>query len=167
MPTDLTRVPDPLSAMRRLPPASAVILRDRGHPDRAGWARLLREATADLGHLLLVANDPDLADAVAADGVHLSEAEVGALPFFGLATAACHSLPALRRAARTGVSAGILSPVFPTASHPGARVLGLHRARSLAAATPLPVYAMGGIDARSARSLGGVFAGFAAISAFG
>ncbi|WP_416898074.1 MAG: thiamine phosphate synthase [Minwuia sp.] len=166
MPTDLDRVPDPLPSIARLPAGSAVILRDRGHPDRAGWAALLREATLAAGHLFLIANDPDLATAAMADGIHLAEADVGRVPPLGFTTAACHSLEAVRRAEIAGADAVLLSPVFPTASHPGGRVLGLQRARAIAAATVLPVYAMGGVTPAKAQLLGSGFAGFAAIAAF-
>ncbi len=166
MPTDLGRVPDPLAAMRHLPPGSIVILRDGDHPDRAGWAAQLRLATRDAGHLLLIANDRALARRVAADGLHLSEARLGSIDPFGLTSAACHSLGAIRRAEKAGADLVLLSPVFPTESHPGGRTLGLHRARALADATPLPVFAMGGVTPSRTAMLGSAFAGFAAIGAF-
>ena len=58
----------------------------------------------------------------------------------------------------------VLSPVFPTRSHPGGKVLGPLRFRLLAARTRLPVIALGGMDARRASRLG--TPAWAAIDAF-
>lgn len=116
--------------------------------------------------MLLIANDPVLAREIGADGLHLAERDAGHLQPFGFTTAAAHSLAAIRRAELAGADAVLLSPVFPTASHPGGTVLGLQRARALAAATPLPVFAMGGVTPANSILLGPHFDGFAAIGAF-
>ena len=166
MPTDLARLSDPAAAAARLPTGAAVILRDRHHPERRAWAERLRRATAARGQMLLIANDPDLARAVDADGLHLAEREVGRVAPWRFITAAAHSLAAIRRAELVRADAVLLSPVFPTASHPGGRTLGLQRARAIARAAGLPVYAMGGVDPGNVRLLGPAFAGFAAIEAF-
>ena len=82
-------------------------------------------------------------------------------------TAAAHGRAGLVRAARAGARAALLSPVFPTASHPGAPTLGPVRFAGLVRASPLPVYALGGIDARRARRLAGTGAcGLAGVGAF-
>ena len=70
-----------------------------------------------------------------------------------LVTAAVHSPAALRAAAAAGADAALLSPIFATASHPDVRTLGLQRFAALAQASPLPVYALGGIDRDRAASL--------------
>lgn len=69
----------------------------------------------------------------------------------GLATA--HSLREIGAANRLGADAIVVSPVFPTRSHPGARPLGVVRFRLLAARAQGPVIALGGMDARRARRL--------------
>jgi thiamine-phosphate pyrophosphorylase len=66
-----------------------------------------------------------------------------------LATA--HSLRELARARRA--DAALLSPVFPTRSHPGGKVLGPLRFRLLAQRSPVPVIALGGLNPRAARRL--------------
>lgn len=114
----------------------------------------------------MIANDRDLARACNADGLHMAERDVGRVKSFGLTTAAAHSLAAVRRAEQAGVQAILLSPVFPTGSHPGGPVLGLQRARAIAAASSIPVYGMGGVTPGNASLLGFSFAGFAAIGAF-
>ena len=83
-----------------------------------------------------------------------------------LVTAAAHDGAAVRRAVRAGVDAVLLSPVFATASHPGAPTLGAGRFAALARTAAVPVYALGGIDPGSVRRLGGTgAAGIAAIGA--
>ncbi len=82
-------------------------------------------------------------------------------------TAAAHSAADLNRAASLGARLALLSPVFPTESHPGAEHLGAARFKALAAAAPLPVLALGGADETNARRLAGRnVAGIAAIGAF-
>jgi thiamine monophosphate synthase len=90
----------------------------------------------------------------------------GATPRF-LLTAACHDASELARAAAIGADLALLSPAFATASHPGAEDLGPARFRALAAGSPLPLLALGGVDGDNARLLAGRnVAGIAAIGAF-
>jgi thiamine-phosphate pyrophosphorylase len=180
--TDEQRLADPIAAAARLPPGSAVILRHYGiaKAERAALARALRVVTRRRGNLLLIAADDrggaDLARAVGADGLHFSEwlLHRGRLPGCSFhrpgwrVTASVHSLAALRLAAAQRVDAVLLSPVFPTASHPGARTLGPLRFAAWARASRIPVYALGGIDDRSAARLRLSRAcGLAGIGAFG
>lgn len=67
-------------------------------------------------------------------------------------------------AARGGADYLVLGPVFATPSHPGAPALGVARFREIAAAVPVPVLAIGGLDSERAAALGGD--GYAAIRAF-
>jgi thiamine-phosphate pyrophosphorylase len=72
----------------------------------------------------------------------------------------------LWRAGVFGADAVFLSPVFSTASHPQRIALGAVRAALMAAQIRVPVYALGGIDARNAALLLHTrFQGLAAISA--
>jgi len=174
MPTDLARVHDPVGASGRLPEGAAIILRDAGHPDRLAFGIALRRSTLARGQMLLVAGDPALAEALNADGLHVPERMIGTAAVRHwrranpgrLMSAACHSLAALRRAERAAADFALLSPVFPTASHPGGRVLGLYHAAAMAAATDLAVLAMGGIERRNVNRLPPAFGGFAAIGMF-
>ena len=113
--------------------------------------------------------------AAGADGIHLPEgmarrgppawaAGVRRRPGF-LVTAAAHSPSAIRRAYRTGADAVVLSPVFPTASHPGAPCLGPLRFARWCRQSPLPVYALGGVNSRTAGRLAG--SGLAGIAGIG
>ena len=47
----------------------------------------------------------------------------------------------------------MISPVFPTRSHLGGEALGANRFHALARTSPLPVIALGGMDADRARDL--------------
>jgi thiamine-phosphate pyrophosphorylase len=69
-----------------------------------------------------------------------------------LATA--HSLAEIGLAARLGADAVLLSPVFPTRTHPGGAVLGPVRFRLLARQARLPVITLGGMTLHRARTLG-------------
>ena len=155
--TDAARLPDPLAAAARLPAGTAVILRDHDAPDRLALAAALSALCRARRLRLLVAADAALAARVGADGVHLPERLVARTPRrwprHWLVTAAAHSPAALWRARRAGADAALLSPVFATASHPGAGTVGVLRFAAWANASPLPVYALGGIDAATARRL--------------
>jgi thiamine-phosphate pyrophosphorylase len=80
-------------------------------------------------------------------------------------TCAAHSLQACLRARTSGVDAVLLSPVFATASHPTRPPLGSLRTRLISRTVAVPIYALGGIDFRTARRLQGApLAGLAAIA---
>lgn len=165
--TDDVRLAEPLAAAQALPKGSAVIVRTRDPVKRRELAFALRKIARARRLFLLIAGDTALAQAAGADGVHLPEARIGEAAalrarFGGLITASAHSLAALHKA--QWVDALILSAVFPTGSHPGRPALGTARANLMALAVPVPVYALGGISARTAGLLCG-FAGIAAIGA--
>ena len=158
--TDEARLADPLPAARALPAGSAIILRHYGVPERAALARQLAAIARRRSLVLLVGEDPVLARRVGAAGVHLPERALrraGAVRWQRewLVTAAVHSPAALRTAAACGADAALLSPIFATASHPNVRALGLQRFTALAQASPVPVYALGGIDRARADLLRG------------
>lgn len=169
--TDDVRLPDPLGAARALPRGSLVIVRaiDRGARTQLATRMMALSRTRDL--IVLIAADAALASTVEADGLHLPEAHMRdalhwrALRPRWLVTVAAHSLCGLMRAHAAGADAAILSPVFATASHPQAPTLGPLRLRALARQSPVPVYALGGVDAMSApRLVGAPVAGLAAVA---
>ena len=65
-------------------------------------------------------------------------------PGWSGATGSAHGRAEVVRGVRAGVSAVFLSPAFPTASHKGARVLGVVRWSGLARGAGVPVLALGG-----------------------
>jgi len=105
------------------------------------------------GLVLVVAGDVRLAAALRA-GVHLRDGRwPGVVRIRGFVTSSAHGLADLRRAARAGANLAFLSPVYATASHPGAPSLGSVRWSRLARAAPVAVAALGGIDGASVRRL--------------
>mgnify|MGYP000439053375 CR=1 FL=1 len=82
-------------------------------------------------------------------------------------TGKAHDAAAVVTAFRVGADAALVSPVFETASHPGAIPLGVVRFTALVRDSKVPVYALGGISARSVgrlRNSGAV--GVAAVEAW-
>jgi len=173
--TDEERLADPLPAVAALPPGSAVIVRHYGDPGREELARRVVAAARPRGVRVLIAGDAALAATVGADGLHLPEAmaALGPGPWRGwrrprwLVTASAHSPTALRRAALAGADAALLAPVFPTVSHPRRPPIGGLRFALWCRQSPLPVYALGGVTAATARRLrASGAAGFAGIGGF-
>jgi thiamine-phosphate pyrophosphorylase len=158
--TDSARLPDPLPAAARLPRGLAgVVFRHDGNPDRAALGRKLARICRARRLALVVAGDARLAAALGA-GVHLrggrwpDAVRPGATQMGrGLLTSSAHGAVELRRAARAGADLVFLSPIFATASHPGAVALGAARWSLLARRAGLAVAALGGIDGRSVRRL--------------
>jgi thiamine-phosphate pyrophosphorylase len=168
--TDDDRLADPLATAQMLPHGSLVVLRTRDAARRAALAQALLSIAAACGIRVSVAGDPELAARCDAHGVHFPEARIGEAEHWRvrhprwLISCAAHSLSACARAGLVHADAAILAPVFATQSHPGGNFLGPFRARAIARASPIPVYAMGGINAHNAARLAdGGFIGLAAV----
>lgn len=132
-------------AMKRLPRGSGFVFRHYHLPDderRARFAALARIAKAR-GVTVILSGSAAQARQWGADGSYGAHADAT------LATA--HSLRELRRVTRA--AAVLLSPVFPTRSHPGGKVLGPLQFRLLAVRSPVPVIALGGMNPTAARRL--------------
>ena len=140
------------AALRHLPRGSGLIYRHYHLPPgarRARFAALARIARAR-GIVVVLAGDARQARRWGADGCYGPPGLVAHGPACARLVSA-HDLRELRAAPRAdGV---LLSPVFPTRSHPGARGLGAIRFRLLAARARAPVIALGGMNSRSARRL--------------
>lgn len=141
-------------ALRRLPRGSGFIYRHYHLPPEeriARWFALLRIARAR-GHLAILADSTLTAREWGADGVYgAPRALYPTRAVLTLATA--HSLRELGAANRARADAVLLSPAFPTRSHPGAATLGPLRFRLLAERAAMPVIALGGLGHRAARRL--------------
>ena len=142
------------AALARLPGGSGFVFRHY-HLDeierRARFAALALAARRHR-HLVFLSDSTASARGWGADGVYGPPYRVaGAADMLAIATA--HDAAELRAAADAGADAAMLSPVFPTRSHPDADGLGIARFRALAAAAPLPVIALGGMTAERARQL--------------
>ena len=167
--TDEVRVPDPIAAVDALPMGVGVIVRDYGRADRAEVAAAIVEICRDSGRLVLIAGDAGLARALNADGVHWPAAMVASHAVrrhgFDVVTAAAHNRREVTAAVRARANAVLVSPVFPTASHPGHAALGVNAFARLALAAPVPVYAMGGVRVADGGRL--AMAGAAGIAGIG
>ena len=157
--SDAARLADPRAAARLLPRGSAVVMRNYRSADRAALAAELAALCRSRGLILLIGGDGALAAAVGAQGLHLPEAQAQRAAQWRrrrgnwIITVAAHSAPALAGAARAGADAALLGPVFPTSSHPDAECLGPARFAALVGRSPLPVYALGGVDVGGARRI--------------
>jgi thiamine-phosphate pyrophosphorylase len=170
--TDEERLSDPLAAAHALPRGSMIVVRARDSGRRRALAVALLNIARRRKIAVLIAGDPLLAAQLGAQGIHLAEVRARESAYwharFPAMTITCsaHSLRAVMRAHLLPVDAVFLSPVFESQSHPGRAALSPLRASLLARLACRPVYALGGIDARSAQRLAvRAFAGVAAIGA--
>ncbi len=139
-------------ALERLPSGAGVIFRHYGaalHERRALYAKVAQVARRR--RLLLILAGPG--------GEHNQRVATF--------TAAAHSRREAIAAIRAGAQLLFVSPVFETRSHAGAQTLGRARLGLLIRGLDVPVIALGGMDARKARSLKqlGIY-GWAAIDAW-
>ena len=137
-------------------------LRDKTLPQdaRLQLARETVRRARPHGARVLVNGSLQLARAAEADGVHLDStaaAQLTARPDCEWVGVSCHDATELAHAAAIGADYALLSPVLPTLTHPGAATLGWERFSECAAASPIPVYGLGGLergDAALAQSHG-------------
>lgn len=151
------RADDPLwRALRRLPPGGGVVFRhyEWRAPRRARLLRRVALFARARGLLLVVAGGAGGLPA------HLPARHSHRRPH--PLTASAHNLPDARRARRNGARVVFLSPVFPTASHPGAPHLGPLRFGLIRVRVGGAVVALGGMTPARWRQVPGAF-GFAAI----
>jgi thiamine-phosphate pyrophosphorylase len=153
--TDETVLPDPLPIIARLPPGiSGVVYRHDAAPNRLALGRAIAKLCRQRRITLVVAGDFRAAGPHA--GTHLRAGRwPGRIrPGKHLLTASAHTGPDVIRARRAGAKIIFISPAFPTASHPGAPVLGHIRWLRLARlAHPAKACALGGITGQKIKIL--------------
>lgn len=94
------------------------------------------------GAKVLINGDGVFSRETDADGVHFSSSQLMALscrPEQGLCGASCHNTEELHHAAQLNLDFIVLSPVFPTLSHPGSPALGWQKFAALIRDYSLPV----------------------------
>jgi thiamine-phosphate pyrophosphorylase len=137
-----------------------VQLRDKDAADDQVVAagRWLRGVCDSAGALLIVNDRPDLALACDADGVHVGQddeavasvrAKVGRDVLIGLSTHSPAQIDAAGDADYLGVG-----PVFETATKPGLEPVGVELVRYAEEHATRPWFAIGGIDAERAATIG-------------
>ena len=138
-----------MSVIARLPRGSGVVFRHYHLPgaERRQRFEAVRRLCRARGHVLILAGTPALARRWRADGSY-------GVPCRGRTIATAHDMAEVGRANRLKAAGVMLSPVFPTRSHPGGATLGPLRFLALAARTAVPVIALGGMTPRTARRLG-------------
>jgi thiamine-phosphate pyrophosphorylase len=153
----------------------AVQLREKDLSPRALFplALELRQLTRRFGARLLINERLDLAQAVAADGVHLAGSSLptavarrllGPQALIGVST---HSASEAFAAADAGADFVTFGPIYPTPSKAAyGPPVGLDALRTACAQAPLPIFALGGIkDAHIPELKAAGAAGIALISA--
>ncbi len=143
------------AALRRLPRGSGFVYR---HYHLAPQQRIARfRALARLcrarGHVAVLADSALTAQEWGADGIYGAPRSLYPRRGGLLRIATAHNLRELAQARRMGADAVMLSPVFPTNSHPGGATLGPVRWRLLAKRAGVPVIALGGMSPHAARRL--------------
>jgi 8-oxo-dGTP diphosphatase len=123
-------------------------VRDKNLParDRLDLARKIVERAHPYKAMVLVSGDAELARQSGADGIHLDSDALKNLidrPDVEWVGASCHTPEELTQAGKLADFA-MLSPVLPTASHPGEPTLGWSRFAEWAATSPIPAFALGG-----------------------
>ncbi|GAA0577986.1 Nudix family hydrolase [Halomonas salifodinae] len=114
------------------------------------------------GAQLLLNGEPELLEAVDADGIHLTSERLMQLERRPIAegkwlSASTHDKAQLDQAGRIGCDFVTLSPLRTTPSHPEVAPLGWHDFQQLVETAAMPVFALGGMtrfDADHARAVG-------------
>lgn len=137
--------------------ATMIQLREKGLSDRAllERARDVRRWTRRAGVLFIVNDRPDIARLAEADGVHLGQDDLplrearriaGPDLLIGVST---HNLEQVRRAVLDGASYLGVGPTFPSGTKEFGELAGLEFVRRATAETSLPLFVIGGINART------------------
>jgi thiamine-phosphate pyrophosphorylase len=128
--------------------------KDRSHTDRVALALKVVSAAFQYKVPVIINDDIEAAFEAGADGVHLGQEDWAAIPreeradrlasmrIVGLST---HSLEQALAAERDGADYIGVGPVFPTATKPGVKPVGVELVREFAARVKTPFFAIGGI----------------------
>ncbi|KKZ13307.1 MAG: thiamine-phosphate pyrophosphorylase, partial [Candidatus Synechococcus spongiarum 142] len=120
-------------------------------------ATALRQLCWDHGALFIVNDRVDLALSVEADGVHLGQEDlppVAARRLLGperLIGRSTHCLDHLRQAVADGCDYVGVGPVHATPTKPGRPPVGLDYVRQATACSPVPCFAIGGVNLENAH----------------
>jgi len=145
-----------LEIVARLPDGCAVIYRHFGDPHEV---EALRALTRDQDRQLLIGNDPELAEQIDADGVHFSRDEHlrGPIEWRAKNPAWIITMAGLKSGAYLApldsLDALFISSVFASQSPSAGTPIGTDALRRRAQALPVPIFALGGIDAGTAPQL--------------
>ncbi|ABC64460.1 thiamine monophosphate synthase [Erythrobacter litoralis HTCC2594] len=141
--------------LRTLPPGSGFVYRHYHLPPAERVARFfaLKRIAEARGHLVILADSALTAREWGADGIYGAPRSLYPTRRDLVTIATAHDLAEIGQANRARSDAVMLSPAFPTRSHPGAATLGPQRFRRLARHAQMPVIALGGMTQATARRL--------------
>ncbi|GAA4048820.1 thiamine phosphate synthase [Erythrobacter jejuensis] len=142
-------------ALVRLPRGSALVYRHYHLPPAERFARFmaLKRLCERRDHVMILADSAQTAREWGGDGIYGAPRSLYPTRGDLLTIATVHNPREMALANRFRADAVMLSPAFPTRSHPGAGHLGRSRFRALAALSSAPVIALGGMTHARARSL--------------
>jgi 8-oxo-dGTP diphosphatase len=159
--TETRGVPAELARLEKAQQQGLRLIQMRDHAlapaQRQGFLHRLMETAKAYASIVLLNENGDgasaeLARVSGAHGLHLTAralAQTTARPDFPWVGASCHNAAELARAASLQLDYALLGPVLPTPSHPDTPALGWSRFARLIADTPIPVFALGGQNART------------------
>ncbi len=141
--------------------ADCIQLRDKDLSDRRllAMARGLRELTREADVGFIVNDRPDVAAAVAADGVHLGQDDLPVaaarrvLPAETLVGKSTHDIDQARAAQAEGADYIGVGPMFPTATKDAGPVAGMAFLSQVVREISIPHVAIGGITAENVADL--------------
>ena len=149
----------------KIPNGAAILLRSYKIKCRKKIAKQLLKFCKIKKLKLLISEDIKLARDINADGVHFPTYMVKKdiinwslinkikIKKNLIITTAIHNSKELENAQLFDFDAGLLSPVFPSKSHPNGKSLGIRKFSKLVDKSDLPIYALGGINAKNIKSL--------------
>ena len=150
----------------KIPKESAFLLRSYKAKERKKIAKQLLKFCKVKKLKLLIASDIKLAEEINANGVHFPEYMIKKRNKINwviiknikskknwIITTAAHNLQTLKKVENFDIDAVLLSPVFPSKSHPNSKNLGINKFVKIIKKTKLPIYALGGINIKNVKSL--------------
>ena len=149
----------------KIPKKSAILLRSYETKKRKKIAKQLLNFCKMKKIKLLIGSDIKLAEDINADGIHFPEYMVKKNKINWtyiknvksnkkwIITTAVHNIQSLKKAEELNIDAALLSPVFPSKSHPNNKSLGLNKFLKIVKKTKLPIYALGGINIKNVKLL--------------
>lgn len=168
--SDPKRVPDVIAAAQSLPNGTAIMYRHFGKADKFEEAKALRQITFEKSQQFLIGADPELAIAIGADGVHFKRDALLAAP-----TLWRHRCPEWI-ISMAGIKQGeyhadisvldalFVSSIFKSQSPSAGEPIGNKALKEKTQTLPVNIFALGGIDKKTAPNLiGSGAAGLAAI----
>ncbi len=150
---------DPAEVARELIAGGVDVLQVRAkknsHVERVEIGLKVVSVASEHGVPVIINDDIDAAFETGADGVHLgqedwsrlggSEERVERLANMQIVGLSTHSLVQALAAERDGADYIGVGPVFPTATKPGVKPVGIELVREVAARVKIPFFAIGGI----------------------